>query len=76
MVRIWMEVGLGRLWQCLAVLMGVTYSSALGKINTAVKVILGKSCTSPYEWGEMTNFHNISQGGCTYPGTICFSCKV
>lgn len=69
-----MDVVLGHLCQCLVVAR-VTHSSALGKINTAVKVILGKSCTSPYDRGEMTNFHNIAQGGCTHPGTICFSCK-
>lgn len=36
--------------------MGITHSSVLGKINSAGKVILGKSYTSPYDW-EMTNFH-------------------
>lgn len=49
------EVVFGHLW--LIVTVGITHSSGLGKINSAGKVILGKSYTSPYDWGEMTNFH-------------------
>lgn len=63
----------GNLW--LFVTVGITHSSVLGKINSSGKVILGKSYTSPYDWGEVTNFHITAQRSCTHAGTVCFSCR-
>lgn len=65
------EAVLGHLW--LIATVRITHSSVLGKTNSAGKVILGKSYTSLYDWGEMTDFHIMAQGSCTHAGKICFS---